>query len=741
MTAKKIFRLSLISAALAFAALTIIFALNRFFPFGDTSIVTGDLKGIYLPLHSWLSRAFGDGFLFSFSRGLGGGMQGQTNVLPLSILSFLLPLFKDSCYVDFFELIYVLKICFACFSMCLYLRTKHSANNLFCIALSSCYGLMSYNFIYAQNTMWLDNVAILPLVLLSLDELIENGRFLSFSLCVFIAVLNNYYTAYMVCLFCALWLVWRLVSTGVRLKECFPTILKFVGGGVLGAGLSAFMLLPSLIQAFESKGISLLGKATVNTTFSLKAFGRQLLFCGFTWDQVESGMPIVFCGLIVLVLLSLYFSAKKIPLRQKLCSLGFFTFMLLSFWLSPLNKLWHMLKAPVSFPFRQSFLICALMVILAAKAADAFCATKKEVVSFTLIIFAAAAYIVLSQINIVSVKEIVVTLMLVAAFFAAVMFLYLTKSSRLRLLAGLAICSLVFVELLYNGRYTSSLFEKYSRSAFIVSSNNIETILKERQETDAFCRTEKTYFESLNDPLMYDYNGLNYFNSLQNSNNNSILSCLGYHGVWNNPADVSPAANSLLCVRYIISPSNEKLSIYNPVAENNGLTLYENQYSLPFAIITNSPVQSSFNTTDIPSNINGIYSALLGENIEVVSSEGETDLSLLKQVSEALSKKSPQILNVENGKIHIKANVEESSALFISMPFENGWKCTVNGQSVKLKAVFCGFASLDLEKGENEIILSYTPPVFYVGIVISAASVAVLGLLIALEVKKRKSKV
>jgi len=75
--------------------------------------------------------------------------------------------------------------------------------------------------------------------------------------------------------------------------------------------------------------------------------------------------------------------------------------------------------------------------------------------------------------------------------------------------------------------------------------------------------------------------------------------------------------------------------------------------------------------------------------------------------------------NSFNGTINLK----EKRMLFFSIPFDKGWKATVNGQEQVLEKVNIGFMGLLLDKGSYEIHLEYEPPLVKTGLWVSCIGI------------------
>ncbi len=83
---------------------------------------------------------------------------------------------------------------------------------------------------------------------------------------------------------------------------------------------------------------------------------------------------------------------------------------------------------------------------------------------------------------------------------------------------------------------------------------------------------------------------------------------------------------------------------------------------------------------------------------------------------------------------------EGDTLMFFSVPYEDGWSATVNGESVDIEKVSIGFMAVRVNGGEvNEIVFTYETPGLKVGIVISALSAAAFVLYLILS-RKHKSK-
>lgn len=86
-------------------------------------------------------------------------------------------------------------------------------------------------------------------------------------------------------------------------------------------------------------------------------------------------------------------------------------------------------------------------------------------------------------------------------------------------------------------------------------------------------------------------------------------------------------------------------------------------------------------------------------------------------------------LTVNGNKICGEYYAETDGTIFVSVPYGDGFKCSVNGKKVELSECFGGFIGVPVTKGENSIQISYVPPTFYSSIIIWVVAIAVIAIL------------
>lgn len=80
--------------------------------------------------------------------------------------------------------------------------------------------------------------------------------------------------------------------------------------------------------------------------------------------------------------------------------------------------------------------------------------------------------------------------------------------------------------------------------------------------------------------------------------------------------------------------------------------------------------------------------------------------------------------------------LEEASLIYFAIPANEGWSAQVDHQIQQIKEVQGGFISLMLPAGQHQIVLTYTTPGFYIGLIVS--TVASIIFIILLVINRRR---
>ena len=581
MSIKTIFKRSYIyiaSFAIPFVILGIAYMVNGIYPGSEKNIFISDMGGQYIGFYSYL-RYVGIGYnniMFQTLGGLGGGYFGTWAYYTSDPLGLLVLLFDPAKLSDAFYFLTLFKVSLCGLTFSLYLKNGHvKCKYSFVIIVSSVsYALMSYNIIYSLNIMWLSGVYMLPLVILGIDNIIEDKRKELFIFVLAYSVIINFYTAYMIVLFCVIYFLYRTCCDGFDKKRFISHLFELFLCGLLSALLSAWLWIPVLMDLTK-------GKLTEDSVYFYglirNPFGVLKQLFPFSYDGISSkSMPPAYCGFLVTVFLLLYFFQKKIVIRKKIAAFCVYIFFIISFSFNFLDVFWQCLRMPNGFPGRYTFTFSFFVISLFSESVELlFDSIKKR-------------------------------------FFIL-----------LHILTGF----IVFADLLCNSVYLiTSLGEDPAVGGYSYNSNYYDGYIKSEYYKalgyDYPSRIASYDDYSHVDGFVYGFSSLDYYSSSYNHKVSDFLRSLGLNSYFHYSQDsgITPVTASLLNVRAAVSYNeiNEyglMFEMYDPVYFGNGFALYENPYPGSLGYTYNEDTFINSISGNVFENINHLYHDLTGENV------------------------------------------------------------------------------------------------------------------------------
>ena len=612
----------------------LIYLSRQIHPFGDGSVLVLDLNGQYVYFFEALRNfVHGDAsLLYSFSRALGGEFMGIYAYYIASPLSYLVCLFPQDRMLEALLVLFLLNTggCGLTFGYYLH-KTSKKINKVSIVCFSLLYALSSYCIVQQHNTMWIDCVMWLPLVALGLESLIKYKKFKMFTFFLALSIFSNFYIGYMVCIFVAAYFFFYYFahSDNNPLKEKYHFIAS-LSRTVLYSALACGMAMIIILTAYYSLTM---GK----TTFSIPNFSPSVkldfidiltkLFPG-SYDTVRpEGWPFLYCGVITLFLVPVFFVSKKFKTREKILSACFIIFFVLSFCLSTADLVWHGFQKPNWLNYRYSFMLCFFLLTLAHKAFDEIEHTSSKF--FVGIAAALSGFLFLVQKleyeNMDDFEGIWLSL-----FFVGLTLVLLCLLKKPHLKENIAIIAVIFIclETFCNGLSNclalndDVYYSKYSSYNNFISG--LRPIVEEVKENDtSFYRFEKTKHRKTNDNMALGIRGLSNSTSTLNAETIRFLNRMGYASKshWSKYLGGNPVNDSLLGIKYIIS--EDDWSRYYEEAykasEDDKYTAYLNPYALSLAYAVDSGVlRLDMEEEDTPPlQLNSLLSAMVGEEVEV----------------------------------------------------------------------------------------------------------------------------
>lgn len=575
-------------------------------PFGTKNIMTSDLAAQYGPYLVGLRNALkrGESLLYSQTQGMGQNSMGIFAYYLSSPLNLIVLLFPKNYLQEAITVMICVKMAFAGSFMTWLLGRKFNTKSKLTIIFGLMYPFCAFVLAFIFNIMWLDGIAILPLLILFVDEFIENRRkWPKVTLILILLFVSGYYMAYMVGIFSFLYLVcvmgYQGRFSGEKAKENGKTVGWYILSAAVAAMVSAVILLPAGIDTIRNGDYTKSPSMTLDPEFNLRKLVDQFMANGV--PDLANNLPYFFCGLTVLFLCLLLFFNPTISKKLKKAIAAVSGAFLLSFMVPLLNRAWHLFDDPNWFQFRNAYLLSFVMILVAFYSflhmqdagKDAFLRAYGVIVGLC----------VISQCCGEMTKK-------GNVFFATLLFLTLEavllygltlekwpeQISNLRRYGAGFLVAVLFIEVaIFNSqRYIPNIIgEANDADKFPAMLDHMDT-LAENIDRSTWSRTEIEHswhgFITANTlPDYIDTKSISSFASMANKKTNHFMKQFGYMTNYNyffvNHVNIIDPVDALLGVRYIIS-GKDTLSELNFIAkEDDSYFLYENPYALPIAYL------------------------------------------------------------------------------------------------------------------------------------------------------------
>lgn len=582
------------------------FLVMGIYPAGENQIAVIDMYHQYVPFLGELqSKLQSGGSLFYTWNGAGGS--NFWNLLAYygaSPLNLILVLFPKKFLMEGVTLILLLKIGLAGSTMAVYLRAivwekdKRSAD-ISLVGFATLYALCSYVMAYYWCIMWMDAVALLPLYILGLHKILDGRSGVFYTVCLALVVFINYYMAIMVCIFILFYypVLYFIKVQGESAGHFFKTTGRAVGYSLLGVLMSAVMLLPTWMSMQSTYYISAdMPEKTELYNDLLDILNQMLPNAELTYRE---GLPNLYCGMFVVILLVFYWISRTIPLREKLLNGAFLVFLIFSLNINKLDFIWHGFHFPNQLPYRYTFMICFLLI---AMAYQVFQRVDEIRVNHLWILLAAGGgyYLLAQKILTEHIKDLdlfVYSGLAWLALYVAILLLY--KKGRLpkNLLLILTVI-LLTCEMASNTCTSIDQVGTTQRSNYYANEADIAKLVKKTEGTDdRFGRTEMNDNYILNCPAMYHYKGISQFSSSLNANATALMEHIGVEGAPDknrfNYNQTDPVTNAMLNIRYLIGknlPIDD--SDFKQIAKSGNSRLYESIYPLSIGYMTADTIRT-----------------------------------------------------------------------------------------------------------------------------------------------------
>ncbi len=649
---------------LAFGAPAIIMCMiyiaMKFWPFGKYFVLTLDLNGQYVSFFEELRSKVleGGSFLYTWSRSMGGEFMGIYAYYLASPFSFLITLFPKAYITEALTIMFLLKAGCMGATMAYYLHESHPTKKLNTIIFSTCYALSAYALVQAHNTMWIDNLILLPLVTLGIERLITKRQFKLFVFSLAMALLTSFYIGYMMCIYVALYFFYYYIAHDGRGKtdllrednHFWKSLLRIAVYSLIAICIAMVIIYPTYTSLQFGKSTFSDPKFTFEQRFDILDFLAKL-FPG-SYDTVRpEGLPFVYGGVLALILVPLYFLTSRIRWQERMMSGVLIAVFFVSFNVNALDIVWHGFQKPNWLNYRYSFMLIFFMLVLAYKALGHIkFANYKHIAFISAIWVVILVFIQKKDLEWVSDYKTVWLSILIIAIFCVT--LYFVHTDRLRGQATSLLAILVCAEMFVGGYLSVDGLHSdvgyLTRESYYSHLEKVQPLVDLVQEHDdsPFYRMEKNFHRKTNDAMALGFYGISNSTSTLNKPVINTLHRYGYASKshWTEYHGGSIVSDALLGIKYVLSDGEVKNDVWVDIGEelgyevSNNYHIYENPYALSLAYAA-SMKAAELDVTDYESPFE-LMNALVG-----AVTGSDDDLPLFNKIDI----KNEKFTNVDTG--------------------------------------------------------------------------------------------
>ena len=614
------------------------------------------------------------------------------------------------------------------------------------------YAFSGYMIIWGQHYQFGASAVFLPLELLFAERCLCCGRkWKALTLMSFLLALSSMYMGYMALLATAVYVILRIVmKEGISAYQRFLLLVRAAFAAALGAAMAMVTIIPSVIAIF---GVSERMESEFPVwmrlfphlfpfyyylTLFCRMFSTTMLNIGqfMGYANYYEGPCLYFSILFIPVLFQYLFLIPRMAgsRRKIICHYVIFVLAVLSVMITPVSVVMNGFAYAVSRWFFAVFVYFAIVTALTLTwmirektmsraglilgiaglaGGNALCVLYMHYRKYHVSMFPAVLGIAMIVCVWVSVRknagERVRRLLITAV--VLLLAVNLTKDARNNFVNRANITK--------NGTYFTTLFDSDTTRA-----------IRYLQKTDpSLYRIEKTYGTTLGmDAAVQDYYSISSYNSTHNRNIldyvrtywPSLFYADGNHLLFSRAEDLGAGENQpeFLGVRYILTMDRTtEISGYAYYKTFGGVTVLKND--------------DACLSTLYPAGENTTVGTDAEDGVPTITVDWDSRLTDGTVIAEATE---------DEDEITETVTTNEDAYLLTTIPYENGWTVTVDGEKVETVKANSGFQAVLLTAGNHTVTCRFNCPGLRAGAVVSLAALLVFLAAGAVTAERRKKR-
>ncbi len=641
------------------------------------------------------------------------------------------------------------------FSFYAYARYNHAGHRVSILA-SLFWAFSSYMLQVMRDPFFATFTAFLPLYFLSVDRYIVEKKHGFFIFMVFFMFFNNYYLFYMTSLFTILYYLWRHEKEYGTLHDVMKPAVRLIGFYLVGFSCAGFFVVPEILNILGNSRLGVrdliwsYGNPTpyldiVNglyTPASMLAYRSTPASTLYMWLRGEKE-PLVYniwAGALMTLLVPQLFTKKN---RRPMTLWCFAVCALLSF-IPIFSSAMHGFSEP-SFRWTSNltFLLLAMVLPLLNDAGRIDRnLLKKSAVAFVILI--AVSPVVCAAVNRVALSEIVTEyrwLLVDDVLFVLIAWALLAGKRKTVAAAALAELAMVSYFSFYGNPAMRSLTIPEAKALYTAlgekDAYNSFTLSLDEKNWSSLYRTyinlEDVFWENLgmNHALDGNIRGVTTYDSTYLASSDELVQLDPDHiyGHWSWSFDIeNQDVLDLVSVKYGVTGLNTAC----PFKNGRLVTTYMDTWNIweNLDYINLGKTYTDLETWD---DYDPSKSADVIAKVICHAEDAEEIRSLLGKEEVVCD-----TAEADGRKVYAWISTTENGFAVLSVPYDEGWSATVNGQPARIYEVNGGLSGIAVPAGGAEIQMTFTPKGLKKGIVVSGIGVLLVLGTIVLDRRRKK---
>ncbi len=617
----------------------VFFITKQCVPFGEQSAVISDgyvssYPSIYMIIQNIKKGVFS---YLDTSLGYARLIQNYNFIFtnPLKLLMFLFP---EDRFILGYNLYYAAEFVLTGPAMIFYLTHRLNGNRMDkreikLVPIALAYSLSSYVMCYYTFYSFLDLVIILPFVILCLERLVYEKKYLLYSFILAFYMMNNFYYAFLLCEFVFLYF---LTMDHGNLKSFIRNSVRFGISSICSACIAAYVIFPAARLSFNSGYVDTDNRAKQNIDYfshsileSIKALKPDYDMIRVTEDWTNAN---TYCGLLVVLSLILYALNGKLSLASRIKRLCLMGVMFLAYSNQFLNYVFHGFHFQSFVPNRFSLFFIFMMI---QSFYDVILYYKELYRKKNMLAFSVFAVVIL--LSIISAERYTLSGYMVSAFFilAYIMLFFAGYHLKKPYKATVGLLFVLGIELIasltFSMRQTLSYSGVSPQTAAVMKRMSDNYNMKD----NPFIRTEIVNESNYNMACLINTNSASIFTSILQREQINLLDYWNVYCEDNNNVEYlygNPLANIMLGERYFFYDKdhfNPNIPHYFEELDNEEMvTLYTDPNVSGKSLLINTDslkIKSGKNPFEQQNDIsNQLVGASIYDNIDAVVSVSQS---------------------------------------------------------------------------------------------------------------------